>query len=245
MSKNWLKIGKAIGLGIVTSIVVLSSTSSKSYGQKNLYQPGQSILRTVTDEDAILGRVTIEVATGYGVNLSFQRIRESIIKIWVDDVSELLLDFDREIPDTKVIHLRRLQPSELPLQTRSISRDTLMTVVTDKRIYQFFLRLVDIRAPYKTVEIVPTMRQVIPVGGQDFATLAQVEQGIENAILEERIPRDSILIPRVRQFIVLVRQGREIEDASAEAGISLAVIAEFGRLGKRMPNVLNRIRKPE
>jgi hypothetical protein len=216
-----------------------------AYAQSNLYQPGQSVLRTITDEDAILGRVTLDVASGYGVNLSFQRLSDRIIKVWVDDISELLVDFDREIPETKVIHLRRLQESEVPLQTRSASRNTLMTVVTDRRIYQFFIRFTDIRSPYKTVEIVPTMRQLIPVGGQDFATLLQVEQGIENAIREKRIPSNSILIPRARTFILLVRQGRTLEEASTEAGISLATIAEFGRIGKRMPSVLDRLRKPE
>ena len=232
---------------LLISLMLISAFKGNlvAYAQSNLYQPGQSVLRTVTDEDAILGRVTLDVASGYGVNLSFQRLSDRIIKVWVDDISELLVDFDREIPETKVIHLRRLQESEVPLQTRSASRNTLMTVVTDRRIYQFFIRFTDIRSPYKTVEIVPTMRQLIPVGGQDFATLLQVEQGIENAIREKRIPSNSILIPRARTFILLVRQGRTLEEASTEAGISLATIAEFGRMGKRMPSVLDRLRKPE
>jgi len=232
---------------LLISLMLISAFKGNlvAYAQSNLYQPGQSVLRTVTDEDAILGRVTLDVASGYGVNLSFQRLSDRIIKVWVDDISELLVDFDREIPETKVIHLRRLQESEVPLQTRSASRNTLMTVVTDRRIYQFFIRFTDIRSPYKTVEIVPTMRQLIPVGGQDFATLLQVEQGIENAIREKRIPSNSILIPRARTFILLVRQGRTLEEASTEAGISLATIAEFGRIGKRMPSVLDRLRKPE
>jgi len=229
-------------MGLITLMVSLPSTV---YGQGSLYVPGQSVLRTITDEDAILGRVTLDVASGYGLNLSFQRLNEKIIKVWIDDMSELLIDFDRELPETKVIHLRRLQEGELPLQTRSISRDTLMTVVTERRIYQFFIRLRDTRMNYKTVEIVPTMSQLVPIGAQGFATLEQVEQGIQNAIEERRIDRDSILIPRVRKFIILVRQGKTLEEASSEAGISLATVAEFGRIGKRIPNVLERLRKPK
>lgn len=233
---------------IIIASLLFSLWPIPAYSQ-SLYQPGQSVLRTITDEDAMLGKVTIEVASGYGVNLSFQKLNEKIVRIWIDDVSELLIDFDRELPNTRVIHLRRLQPGDIPLQTRSITRETTMTVVTERRLYQFFLRLVDNRVKYKTVVILPTSRQLIPIGGESFATLVQVEQGIEQAIQQNRILPDSPLIPRVREFITLVRRGMELEEASASAGISLAVVSEFGRIGKDLPKgkVLERIRigKPE
>jgi hypothetical protein len=205
---------------------------------------GGGYLRTVNDEDAVRGAVTIDVASGYGVNLSFQRLDDPIIKVWVDDMTELAVDFDRPIPEAKVIHLRRLSPASLPLQTRSQSRNTLLTVVTRQKVYQFFVRLSDSRTQFKTIEVVPGRNNpaLIPVGGQDFASLVEIERGIEKAIQESRIAPNSPLIPRVRNFVVLVRQGKTFEQASAESGISLAVVSEFGRLGKKVPTILERLR---
>lgn len=210
------------------------------------HQEDISYVRTVNDQDAVLGRVTIDVASGYGTNISFQRLNERIIRVWIDDMSELLVDFDRPIPESKVIHLRRLKVGNIPLQTRSSKNNTLMTVVTEKKIYQFFIRFINEKGSYKTVEIVSGSQQgslnIVPVGGQGFATLKEIEQGIENAIRDGLISMDSVLIPRVRKFIILVRSGKGITEASEEAGVSLAVVSEFGRLGNKLPSVLEQFR---
>lgn len=98
---------------------------------------------------------TIKVWYQQGTNLSFIPAGETIKKVWLDDPSQVTLDFDgpmcvqfgEESADTgdcensaaSVIHLRRIQKLDIP--GLPDTDNTLLTVITEangkKRLYTF------------------------------------------------------------------------------------------------------------
>ncbi|MEM1685028.1 MAG: hypothetical protein QXD60_04660, partial [Nanopusillaceae archaeon] len=193
-----------------------------------------NLVKQVTKEQAQQQGVVVEVASGYGVNISFLRLPERIVRVWVDDISELLVEFDRPFPDVKVIHLRRLQPSQPPLQTRSATHETLMTVVTQENIYKFFIRPVAGRGRHKTIEVVP---------GGTSSSVVQLERGLAEAIRQRRLEAGSALTSRIRELIALLRQGHDLDIATQRTGLKLATIKELMNLGQNRGTILERLRE--
>ncbi len=99
---------------------------------------------------------TINLHPGHGTTLNFRRSGETVQRVWLDDPSQVTLDFDDvncRMSDqpcaAKVIHLRRIQ--RLKFNGLPATATTLLTVLTDKNIHQFQLAFPAAGKPSSTI----------------------------------------------------------------------------------------------
>jgi hypothetical protein len=86
----------------------------------------------------------IALYSGHGTTLNFRVVHEKVQRVWLDDPSQVTVDFDdvncrsQEQPcAAQVIHLRRIK--RLKFDDMPTTSSTSLTVVTDKGIHQFQL----------------------------------------------------------------------------------------------------------
>jgi hypothetical protein len=86
----------------------------------------------------------LPIHLGHGTTINFRDTGEKVQRVWLDDPSQVTIDFDDvncRTPDkpcsAQVIHLRRIQ--RLKFQDLPITSTTSLTIVTDKNIHQFQL----------------------------------------------------------------------------------------------------------
>jgi hypothetical protein len=86
----------------------------------------------------------IALYSGHGTTLNFRATNEKVQRVWLDDPSQVTVDFDdvncrtQEQPcAAQVIHLRRIK--RLKFDDLPMTSSTALTVVTDKSIHQFQL----------------------------------------------------------------------------------------------------------
>jgi hypothetical protein len=86
----------------------------------------------------------IALYSGHGTTLNFRAVNEKVQRVWLDDPSQVTVDFDdvncrsQDQPcAAQVIHLRRIK--RLKFNDLPTTSTTLLTVVTDKGIHQFQL----------------------------------------------------------------------------------------------------------
>lgn len=121
------------------------------------------------------------LGSGQGINLSFLPVRETIQKVWLDDLRNVAIEFDGCLTSNAIepsessqgrtsacsgdsgaaiIHVRQLPKSiNFPVLTSTRSNLVQLTVITagseGRKIYQFQLALGGTNPPYSTIEIVP------------------------------------------------------------------------------------------
>ncbi|MCJ8279875.1 MAG: hypothetical protein MJK14_08110 [Rivularia sp. ALOHA_DT_140] len=115
---------------------------------------------------------TIKVWYQQGTNLSFIPAEETIKKVWLDDPSQVTLDFDGpmcvqfgqdvdngdcEDSAASVIHMRRIQKLDIPGLPHT--DNTLLTVITEadqkKRLYTFRVLYQEGSPEYNTLAVFP------------------------------------------------------------------------------------------
>jgi hypothetical protein len=86
----------------------------------------------------------IALYSGHGTTLNFRAVNEKVKRVWLDDPSQVTVDFDdvncrsQDQPcAAQVIHLRRIK--RLKFDDLPMTSSTLLTVVTEKGIHQFQL----------------------------------------------------------------------------------------------------------
>ena len=201
------------------------------YGQK---KDSFSLNRFVPVYEAQRG-IQVIVPPGLGVNISFLQTGEKVRRIWLDDLSELVIDVDEPLPDSRIIHLKRIDSLKIPFQVRARpSGNTLMTVVTDQNIYQFVLILRN-TSDVQTIHITPDRDPILEIDSKTIARISHVENGLNQAIAQNRILPDSPLVLRIREFVAAVRMGQPIPQAAAQQGLFLSFIYELARLGLKHP----------
>ncbi|MEL6382869.1 MAG: hypothetical protein AAFQ89_10420 [Cyanobacteria bacterium J06626_18] len=183
---------------------------------------------------------TLELAEGYGINISFLPLDEIINQVWLDDPSWIVIDAngclaglgaDRDCQErpAQILHLRRIEPLTLPgLPT---SPDAQLTVVTQtatgtENIYVFRIaRGGDQRPHYHTVE-------VVPVANETFATvdLTAVQLGRDWAIEQGWLEPGDMLHQRIERFLDLANT-QSAPSAAKTAGISLELVTRLEQLG--------------
>ncbi len=106
----------------------------------------------------VAGGATITVWPGHGLNIDFSLTGEIIRKVWLDDPSKVIADFDGNISGggARIIHLRRITPVEIPELPSTSS--TLLTIVTEGRgsttnLYSFKINYGNGTPEYTTVRI--------------------------------------------------------------------------------------------
>jgi hypothetical protein len=103
----------------------------------------------------------IALYSGHGTTLNFRAANEKVERVWLDDPSQVTVDFDdvncrsQDQPCVaQVIHLRRIK--RLKFDDLPTTSSTSLTVVTDKGIHQFQLSFPMSGKPKSTiVDIVP------------------------------------------------------------------------------------------
>jgi len=120
-------------------------------------QAVRNISRGVARGD-VDGGATVTVWPGHGLNLDFSSTGEIIRKVWLDDPSKLIADFDGNISGggARIIHLRRITPVEIPELPSTSS--TLLTIVTEGRggttnLYSFKINYGNGSPEYTTIRI--------------------------------------------------------------------------------------------
>jgi len=189
-----------------------------------------SLNRYITNQEAYRGH-RIQLAPGLGVNISFIPVDEKVRRLWLDDLSEIVVDVDVPLPNAQVIHLKRIAEIPIPFQSRSpLNRRTLMTVITNKNIYQFIIELTNY-STYQTIHIIPANEQTLQIDENTIARISHVEKGLEWAIQNRRILANSELVLRVREFIAAVRMGKPIYQAAQEQELYMSFIYELAKIG--------------
>ena len=189
----------------------------------------------------------VNLYSGHSVTLNFRPIGEIIRRVWLDNPSQVTIDFDDPNCSVmgepgkcaaSVIHLRRIEPLQFP--NLPIADSTSLTVVTDQGLYKFQLAFPESGTPeYYTLEIQPdsldqnttaqpplTLDRLV---GQQGAQL--VERGLSIAQVRGLVTQDDPLWQRIQTFLSAVEQGTSPTDAASAAGISSELVLKLAELG--------------
>lgn len=190
---------------------------------------------------------TIELHAGHGVSLDFRPTRETIRKAWLDDPSQVTLDFDdancqsanrQNSCTASVIHLRRIQRLKFP--NLPATATTLLTVMSDRNLYTFRLTFPNSGSPrYSAIAIQPNRITSTSIAtrirGNSGAEL--IEQGLQVAAARRLISRRDALWNRLESLITLVRNGVQVADAARQVGVSQQLIARLVEMGLKTQSV--------
>lgn len=188
----------------------------------------------------------VAVWSGSGTNIDFTRTGERIQRAWVDDPSRVVVDFDAPLCSggsgnctggASFIHLRRVTEIHFPNLPETSS--TLLTVITRPpqnsvpRQYLFQLTYGSGTPQYAALAITPDSHTLngIRISGDRTANWNDVERGLQRAIAQQLITRDSPVVMRVQTFLAHVQNGTPLEQASQQAGVSLALLTRLAEIG--------------
>jgi hypothetical protein len=235
----------------LTTIMLISATCLSFFSQALL---ATTSVRRVSQAQATgdSGKIpTIEVWIGSGINLNFLLTGETIERVWLDDPSRLVVDFDDvncvagNTCRATVLHLRRINPLNFPELPQSST--TLLSVITSspsgRKLYQFRIAYGSGSPQYYTVTLVPEKPPLpgikpepsieLIAGGR--ASLVDVQRGLNVAKAQGMISElngNVQLEYQVLDFIALVRNGTSPTEASARAGVTMAAIEKLAQIGK-------------
>jgi hypothetical protein len=109
----------------------------------------------------------IALYSGHGATLNFRAADEKVQRVWLDDPSQVTVDFDdvncrtQDQPcAAQVIHLRRIK--RLKFDDLPTTSTTALTVVTNKGIHQFQLSFPISGKPKSTIVNVTTDTEAKP-----------------------------------------------------------------------------------
>lgn len=219
---------------------------------------GERPVQTMSSSQAqgLTGSIpVITVWAGTGSNLNFLPTGEIIKKVWLDDPSQITLDFDESMCLTSdvrekkncenstaaVIHLRRIHPIKFPNLPRTSS--TLLSVVTQaptgsRKLYQFRIAYGKGNPQYHTLSIYPEPNSsnpsTIKINARQQASLDDVERGLLVAKSKKLLGQaqgNQNLEMRVQNFLANARNGALINTAAQQAGVSLALISKLAEFG--------------
>lgn len=184
------------------------------------------------------GGSQIVVWSGSGTNIDFNRTGETILRAWLDDPSQVAVDFDGSLGQrASVVHLRRLIGIKFPNLPQAGS--TLLTVITQspygKKTYLFQVTYGSGKAQYASVIITPDNQPLdgggVVVSGNRTSNWSDVERGLQQAISQRLLAASSPVVKRVRSFLSLVRNGVPMQQAALQTHVSLEVVSKLAEMG--------------
>jgi hypothetical protein len=225
----------AIGLGIV-GFLFLSDT--RAIAQTAAITSVSAQTAQGTYETPVY---EITLGTSQGVNLSFLKTGETIQRVWLNDPSRVVIDFDGCLSNNQadsdssctgntasIIHVRQLS-EQINFPGVAVSGNgytAFLTVITNaagtSKIYQFQLVLGGSTPPYSLVEILPppppTRSQLVSLTQQyQQRILRQLSQGLAYVEAAGLIDESSVQYSNVRQLIALMQSGTAYEDAMKQS----------------------------
>lgn len=190
----------------------------------------------------------IEVWNGHGVSISFYKTGEIIKKIWLDDPSNILMDFDGCLEKCSggigagLIHLRRIDKIFIP-GLPPAENGSHLTVVTEsnagaKKIYHFRVIPGSGKPKYSEIEIVSDGVKTEASSVQSKASFKAIAdgkfitEGMQVALQNKWITPDGELWQRLSKAASLRSQGEDINAVVQEAGVSIELIEKLINLGR-------------
>ena len=192
------------------------------------------------------------IQLGYqGVNLSFLKTGETIKKVWLDDPTQVVIDFDgclagqldtsgsgggvsgADCGGAAIIHLRQL-PARLNFPKGLFAGgNTSLSVVTqngsERKLYQFQLVLAGGSPPYRTVDVLPSPApapaQLTSISQEYQQTvLRQLSKGLAVAESKQLVDRSSVAYQQVVATIALMQSGKPFAEALKQTGVPNALV---------------------
>ncbi|MBD2073376.1 hypothetical protein H6F86_05650 [Phormidium sp. FACHB-592] len=185
-----------------------------------------------------------------GLNLSFLRLNESVQKVWLDNPSRVVIDFDgclsggglgggdnsriASCSGASIMRLRQLpQAIDFPKGIFADSNSTQLTVITTasgtRKVYLFQLVLAGGTPPYGMVEIVPSPlpapAQLVSIS-QEYQqkVLSQLSQGLAIAETRNQIDKTSLAYQQLTATIALMQSGKPFAEAMQQTGVPSALV---------------------
>lgn len=171
---------------------------------------------------------TLKLYPGYGTTLNFRSTGETVYKVWLDDPSQVTIDFDdpncratteKSTCKAQIIHLRRIHRLNFP--GLPISPTTALTVVTNRSLYQFRLSFPNAGIPLTGI-----------VDVQSSASRSQISRGLQIAASRRLLQHGDALWKRMQAFFRLLDRGTPLNQAAQQVGISLQFIQQLNELGQ-------------
>ena len=201
----------------------------------------------VISTDAAQGQgelVTIALYPAHSVTLNFRSTGETMRKVWLDEPSQVTLDFDDAnclSTETKaacaasVIHLRRIR--RLPFPDLPVTQATTLTVLSDRALYKFRLTFPTAGSPtYEVLEMQaaqanlrsPTVK-ALQSSRQSETQL--IERGLQVAAARNLIRQGDALWQRLQALLRLLRDGWQMTAAARQIGVSPALLKRLVEMG--------------
>ena len=186
-----------------------------------------------------------------GLNLSFLKLNETVQKVWLDNPSRVVIDFDGCLAGgglggsaavngsapcggASVIRLRQLpQAIDFPKGIFAEGNSTQLTVITTsgsgRKVYQFQLVLSGGQPPYSMVEILPSPApapaQLTSISQEYQQTvLRQLSKGLAIAESKQLVDRSSVAYQQVVATIALMQSGKPFAEALKQTGVPNALV---------------------
>ncbi len=195
-----------------------------------------------------------------GVNLSFLATNETIQKVWLDNPSRVVIDFDGCLSapgqsgqisggsgcsGASIVRLRQLpERIDFPKGFFADSNTSQLTVITtggsSRKIYQFLLVLSGGMPPYSTIEIIPSSppapAQLTSISQEYQQTvLRQLSKGLAIAESKQLVDRSSGAYQQIVATIALMQGGKPFAEAMQQTGVPHALVDRLRAYGSASP----------
>ncbi len=187
-----------------------------------------------------------QVWAGVGLNLNFVATGEYITKVWLDDPSRLVLDFEVPIDSGKaqIIHIRRIEAIEF--EKLPATPFTVISVVTtnsrgEKKLYNFQLGYGTGKPQYVAVNVngevnrqeTETARARLVKQENEFAQIERLEKGLAIAIANNQSEENEAVFRRIRMMITYLKTGMSATESANRANLSPSVIKQLEQLANQ------------
>jgi len=210
----------------------------------------------IKQSDAMNGLSKISVWSGSGLNISFYELPETIKRVWLDDPSQILVDFDGCLEragnchndnksgdnDSKLIHLRQINRVKIPGLPQTHS--SLLTVITEsksgeRKVYQFQVSSANGNPQYSQIIIVTDAISKSQLSYQPivstFKTIQNIRNGMAVAKQQKLLLPNGILNNRLEQLIDYLTLGDDLLTAANKAIVSIRLLNKLIQLGSQPP----------
>ncbi len=270
---NWWSATKEISgfltmltLGATLSVIALdySTTTQIAAAQSAVHSVGAQTVQGNYNT----GVYRVELGSTQGVNISFLKSGEVIQRVWIDDPSRIVVDFDGCLAPSaeggsggscgaangaRFIHVRQLRSAiELPEEMSTGEGGySLMTILTNAdKVYQIQLVLGSGRPPHSLVEIIPAPppapAQMVSLSQQyNQEILAQLSRGLAVAEAQGLIDTTSDAYGYVKDMIARMQFGTSFADAQTQSNTPSSLIARLRSLGSRQAQTTSPIPQPQ
>jgi hypothetical protein len=208
--------------------------------------PVQSIFASRAEGKNGKPLATITLWPGHSTNLNLIPTGEVIKKAWLDDPSQVAIDFDGCLPRegqeataenrcrATVIRLRQTGDTA-PGPTNPENGSPVLILISEgsqgKKLYQFRVEMGKGVPQYDTLTVYPDAQGTASIDvGQRKATVEDISRGLSLAETQKLISRQDAAWGKVQNFLAQVRSGESVDHALQRSGSNMAIITKLAEL---------------